>query len=255
MARRPSDDVIDLCDSDEDEDVRVLDDDFPRAQAGGAGPSRAAAAAADEEDDEAFARRLQEEEYTALDAPVAARPPPSPPLSHQPWQRHHDAGPSAGVEYARRERSEQDAAYEESLRADRKREADAAAAEKAKRDADAAAERAAADAEQAALRMTQRKEAARERWTSRAEPQDGAVILVLRFGDGTRLQRKFSAQDGLDTLFEAVAALGPFPDVDAPFALTWGYPRQTVLRDAQDARTLGEAGVEGAVMVVAADTA
>ena len=254
-------DVIDLCgDSEEevsDDDVMVLDDeDYPRARAAaGAGPSRAAAAP-DEEDDEAFARRLQEEEYSALDVPPVSRPPPPPPpSSHQPWQRSAGAGPSAGVEYARMERHEQDAAYEESLRADRKREAEAAAAEKAKRDAAAAAERAAAEAELAAKRVIQRKEEARERWAARAEPQDGAVVLVLRFGDGTRLQRKFSTQDGLDTLFEAVAALGPFPDVDSKFGVSWGFPRQTVMRDARDARTLGEAGVEGAVMVVSADTA
>ena len=245
MARRGDDrEIIDLCDSDDD---MVLDDPVTASRRNGAGPA-AGAAAHDEEDDEAFARRLQEQEWSQ-------GPHVPPPPTFAPSSRRQDTSvPLTAMDHARYERQEQDAEYKASLAADRKRELEQQAAEKAKRDAEAAARAEAAAAAAvaqaaatAAEQTVQRKEDAKNRWLAVPEPQAG-VSLMLRFSDGTRLQRKFAASDTLHSLFEAVAALGPLP-LDANFTLAFGFPRVTVTRDAANARTLSEVGVDGAVMV------
>jgi hypothetical protein len=188
-------DVIEISDSDDevidvDDWVSVDAAAAPRGHAQGRTAAAAAAAQTEEDEDAALARRLQEEEWgQGGGGGVAAAP------------RADFGGDAPGLDFeesdldaSRRHRREQDAAYEASLAADRRREAEArekqaaeaaAAASAAAAAAAAAAEAAAAEA---ALRDAEAmKRQARERWLAAAEPAAGAVGVVnvsLRFSDG-----------------------------------------------------------------------
>ena len=218
-----SQEVIDLCGSSDEEEVRF----------------------ADEEDDEALARRLQQEEWVddGGAGPSARTAPVAEPQTELEWSRHYQ--------------SEQNAQYEASLAADRAKEADKRAAEEAARAeaaaqsaAQSAAQQAAEAAQAAAQTAVQDKEAARARWSAQ-EPADG-LALVLRFADGSRVQRRFDARTTVADLQEACVALGPLPFGTA-VQLSFGFPRRTLAPGEGCEQTLAEAGVEGAVLVAAVD--
>jgi hypothetical protein len=190
-------DVIDLV-SDSETEVEEIDVDGWTAVQGGAGAGGSAAAAAaaasrrqQDEDDAAMALRLQEEEYGGGGA-AAAAPPHGAAAQTAPLPE-----PVTELDWSRRYRQEQDADYEASLAADRRREAearaaaDAAAAEAAAAAAAAAAEAAAvAAAEAAAQDAEAAKTRARDAWLAAPEPAAGSagvVSVVIRFADGASL--------------------------------------------------------------------
>jgi len=220
-----AEDVIDLC-SESDDDVDIVE------------------ASEDEDADAALALRLQNEEWAGgvSNGGRAAEPP------------GFDADDDAPDVFGRRERSEQDAAYEASLRADQEREAAATRAsreaellEAQKRAEQAAAERAEAQALADEQRAVADKAAAKERWL--AVPPDSGVSIAFRFSDGSRLARKFAPHTLVSEVFECAAALGPLP-LASPITFAFGFPRSTLVRGAEtDRQTIAEAGLEDAVMV------
>jgi len=182
MRRVSEPEVIDLVSSDDDEVIDVDDEGWAAV----AGSRRIAQ---QDEDDAALALRLQEEEYRG----GGGGPAPAPAAAAHAGAVQM-AEPVTELDWSRRHRAEQDAEYEASLAADRKREADArAAAEKAAAE-EAAASRAAAfaaqaeaDAEAAARNAAAAKASARDRWLAASEPPagtPGVVSVALRFPDG-----------------------------------------------------------------------
>ena len=183
MRRGSEPEVIDLISSDDD-DVIDVDEGWAAVAPG----SRRVATQQDE-DDAALALRLQEEEYRGGPAPPAAAHAAAANAAAAPM-----AEPVTELDWSRRHRAEQDAEYEASLAADRKREAqvraaaEAAAAEAAAASrAQAAAAKAAADAEAAARDAAAAKASARDSWLAASEPPagtSGVICVALRFPDG-----------------------------------------------------------------------
>jgi hypothetical protein len=282
MRRVSEPEVIDLVSSDDDEVIDVDDEGWAAV----AGSRRVAQ---QDEDDAALALRLQEEEYRGGGgggpAPAAA--------AHAATHAAAAAmaEPVTELDWSRRHRAEQDAEYEASLAADRKREADArAAAEKAAAEkaaasrASALAAKAEADAEAAARDAAATKASARERWLAASEPPagtPGVVSVALRFPDGawhasrclyrryhrlahnlrlmsagSRVTARFSKDTLLSAFFEFVAAVGPL-SLDTAFTVATGFPRKSISKPASGSlETLESAGFEASAsaMVVPADT-
>jgi len=206
------------------------------------------------DDDAALALRLQEEEW-GVRAPAAAGPADGGAgAAARDFDDFHTDSPDV---YGRRARREQDRAYEESLAADRKREAAAAAEREAAATAEREAAREKAREEAAAAQAAKEeaaslaaKEAAAARWAAKAEPE-GGLRLAVRLPDGSRLERRFEPNERVADLFDFCSSSSPALALDAPLAASFGFPRKTLKRFASsDALGLAEAGVEsGAVLL------
>lgn len=205
------------------------------------------------DDDAALALRLQEEEW-GVRAPAAGPAEGGAGAAARDFDDFQTDSPDV---YGRRARREQDRAYEESLAADRKREADAAAEREAAATAEREAAREKAREEAAAAQAAKEeaaslaaKEAAAARWAAKAEPE-GGLRLSVRLPDGSRLERRFEPNERVADLFDFCSSSSPALALDAPLAASFGFPRKTLKRFASsDALGLAEAGVEsGAILL------
>lgn len=135
------------------------------------------------------ARAAAAEEAEALRGPGSA----------ERWYRRHPNPPPSERDLLRQE---QDREYEESLELDRAREESAAAEEAARREREAQAEERRAAAAAAAL-------AAVDERRRRLVPEppagaEGAVAVLARLPDGSRLQRRFAPTDSVRSLYDWV---------------------------------------------------
>jgi len=167
--------------------------------------------------------------------------------------RYRPRALSPGAAQREQLRLEQDAAYHESLAADR-RKAEAAEAEaRAAADAEAAArgeaERQRCAREDAAAAAAAEAEAAASRLRAKTaalppEPEAGAadaVMVVVRMPGGGRLSRRFRQGDSLESLFNFVDGAGQGGEVPpGRYNLVSQYPRR-VFADVGSRKTLAEA--------------
>ena len=160
---------------------------------------------------------------------------------------------------SRRLREEQDAAYQASLEADAKREAEAAereAAERAAAERAAAAAAAQAEAEAAAAAEEKKRLAniARRREEKAAmllkEPpisSPGVCKVAVRLPDGSRQERRFLGENTVGDVYNFVDTL---EGLGEKYSLVSNFPRRVFSRDKEGGVTLVAAGLHPQAMLM-----
>ena len=143
-------------------------------------------------------------------------------------------------------RSEQDWAYEESLRADRAKDAAKREAEKAAAaEAAAAAAVAAAEAEKVAVAAAQRDKAIAAAANALPdEPEAGAedvIDVAIRLPDGRRVRRRFAKSHPLQAIFSFLVSAEHLEA--GTYRLVSQFPRRSFENMAEGAPTLEQAGL------------